>query len=83
MGFSVTLLGDLRSGRFADENGIMQTRYVPVTAEVKDKGVTIYAAIQTNNGTLNIVMTGTVGSENLSPASTGARPSAAGCMSAQ
>jgi hypothetical protein len=33
MALSVTLLGDLRSGRFADENGVMQTRYVPVTAE--------------------------------------------------
>ena len=33
MRLSVTRLGDLRSGRFADENGVMQTRYVPVTAE--------------------------------------------------
>jgi hypothetical protein len=32
----------------------------PVTAEVKDKGVTIYASVQTNNGALQIVMSGTV-----------------------
>ena len=29
----VTRLGDLRIPRFADENGVMQTRYVPVTPE--------------------------------------------------
>ena len=33
MPFSVTRMGDLRSGWFADENEVMQTRYVPVTAE--------------------------------------------------
>ena len=38
---------------------------VPVSAEVKDKGVTIYAAIQTNNGSLNIVMTGTVDGDSM------------------
>ena len=31
--YPVTRLGDLRAERFADENGVMQTRYVPVTAE--------------------------------------------------
>ena len=31
--FSVTRMGDLRSDRSADENEVMQTRYVPVTAE--------------------------------------------------
>lgn len=38
---------------------------VPVSAEVKDKGVTIYAAIQTNNGSLDIVMTGTVDGDSM------------------
>ncbi len=33
MPLRVTLSGDLRSVSLADHNGVMQTRYVPVTAE--------------------------------------------------
>jgi hypothetical protein len=38
---------------------------VPISAEVKDKGVTIYATVQTNNGSLEIVMSGTVDGDSM------------------
>ena len=52
--------GDKLTGTLSSQQGD-----VPVTAEVKDKGVTVYAAIQTNNGALNIVMTGTVDGDSM------------------
>lgn len=38
---------------------------VPISAELKDKGITIYATVQTNNGALQIVMTGTVDGDSM------------------
>ena len=52
--------GDKLTGTLSSQQGD-----VPVTAEVKDKGVTFYAAIQTNNGSMNIVMTGTVDGDSM------------------
>ena len=52
--------GDKLTGTLSSQQGD-----VPISAEVKDKGVTIYATVQTNNGALQIVMTGTVDGDNM------------------
>ena len=52
--------GDKLTGTLSSQQGD-----VPISAEVKDKGVTVYAAVQTNNGSLNIVMTGTVDGDTM------------------
>ena len=52
--------GDKLTGTLSSQQGD-----VPISAEVKDKGVTIYASVQTNNGALQIVMTGTVDGDSM------------------
>lgn len=57
---SINKDGEKLTGMLSSQQGD-----VPLSAEVKDKGVTIYATVQTNNGALQIVMTGTVDGDSM------------------
>ena len=57
---SISKEGDKLVGMLSSQQGD-----TPISAEVKDKAVTIYANLQTNSGGLQIVMSGTVSGETM------------------
>lgn len=57
---SISKEGDKLVGTLSSQQGD-----TPITAEVKDKAVTIYASVQSNSGALQIVMSGTVNGDTM------------------